>query len=338
MTMLNYLLSFFMAFIIALAFTPLMRSLAHRWQWLDHPSTEIKTHKQPVAYLGGVAIWIAFVLTLVFIRFYTDFPTGTLHSLRGILLGSFFIVIVGLIDDYRPLGFKKKFLGQIIAAIILVYFGIQLKFIYPNYMAILISLIWIVGITNGLNIIDIMDGLAGGVAAISAFAFLFISLPTEEIYVNFAAIALAGACCGFLPFNFNRATIFMGDTGSLLLGFVLASVSLGTSYTKFNSIALFAPLLILAIPIYDTCLVVILRFRQGRSPFLGSKDHFALRLEALGLNRKQVVLLTYLVSIILCFLAWAVTRVNFIGAVVIYGLIIISAVLVFHRLSKIKME
>ncbi|MFN3966198.1 MAG: MraY family glycosyltransferase [Endomicrobiia bacterium] len=319
-----------------------MRILALKLNILDRPHSNVKTHKEPVPYLGGLSIAISFWFALTFIRFLTSFPTGTLRSLRGIFLGSLIIVILGLIDDIKKEGlhFKLKFLVQISSAILLILYGIKMEFIKPEWFALIVTIIWIVGITNSLNIIDIMDGLSSGVAFIASLGFFFIGLPTEEkIYVNFASIALAGACLGFLPYNLSqKSKIFMGDTGSLFIGFILSSISLGTKYTDVNNIGLFAPILVLAIPIYDTFLVMYFRWKKGISPFLGSKDHFALRLEKIGFSRKKILFLTYIAGIILAFISFVVTITKFYYALIIY-LITFSIALFFAiKLGEIKIE
>ena len=336
--MLYYLYSFLIALIISLISSPFLISLAKKHNIIDHPHTPIKTHKASTPYLGGFAIWLGFILSLLIIRYVTNFPTGTLRSLRGILIGATFITIVGFIDDIKPLGFKAKFLWQITVAIILINFDIRINFLKPQYLADILTVIWVVGIINAINIIDIMNGLASGIAFIAALGFLFIALPTEEIYVNFAAAGLAGGICGFIKYNFPHAKVFMGDAGSMLLGFVLAALSLGTSYTKINDIALYSPILILGVPIFDTFYVMYLRFRKGKSPFLGSKDHFALRLEALGFNRTNVVILLWLISIVLSFAAFIISRVKLPVAILIYVLILGLSIFGGWKLSKIKME
>jgi UDP-GlcNAc:undecaprenyl-phosphate GlcNAc-1-phosphate transferase len=319
-----------------------MRIIAKKLKIYDIPFTNIKTHTKPIPYLGGVSLIISFFISLFIIRIFTHFPTGTLYSLRGIIIGSIIICILGLIDDikYKGLGFKIKFLFQIIASIVLLLYGIQIKFIHPHWLGIIFSIVWIVGITNSINIIDIMDGLSSGVVLISSIGFFLIGLPQEEeIYVNFASIALAGACIGFLPYNLsNRYKIFMGDTGSLFLGFVLSSISLGTKYTEVNTAGIFVPIILLAIPIYDTLLVIYFRWSRGRSPFLGSKDHFALRLEKKGYSRKKIILLTYLTGIILTVLAFLITRSNLYIALILYTVIIISGLFIAYKLSKIEIE
>lgn len=336
-----YLLTFLLSLIISLIFTPLFRRIALKFDILDHPTNQVKTHNLPTPYLGGIPIWLGWAISLFIIRFFTHFPTGTLRNLRGILVGSIIILILGLIDDSKPsgIGFKRKFLVQFIAAIAVFMFDIRLHFVSPYLLALGLSLLWIVGITNAFNIIDIMDGLSSGIAFIASLAFLFIALPTEQIYVNFCAAALAGACLGFIPFNLSkRRKIFMGDTGSLVIGFILASLSMGTSYTEVNEIGLFAPIFILAIPLYDTGLVMYIRWLKGKSPFMGSKDHFALRLEEIGYNRKKILFITYIAGIILSFVAFLFTRLTFIWALLLFSIVAIIAVYITFWLGKIQIK
>jgi len=316
-----YLFSFLAALILSLIFTPAARAAAQVFDVLDHPHTAVKTHKQPVPYLGGVAICLAFALSMLWIRVLTSFPTGTLHSLRGVLLGAVLIAILGLVDDVKRFGlhYRTKFFFQIAAALLVVSFGVRIKFIDPPWFASAVTVLWIVGLTNAFNLIDIMDGLASGFTVVAAAAFLFISLPTEEIYVNFAAAALCGATLGFFPYNISkRYKIFMGDSGSLMLGFVCSSLALGTSYGGKSKLAVFAPLLILALPIYDTLLVSVCRLRRGTSPFVGSKDHFPLRLEALGWKRPAILTFSLCAAAGLCAASLAITEMPDRQAAVVY--------------------
>ncbi len=336
-----YFRCFSTAFLFGLLLTPLMRLVALRFKVLDRPWSSVKTHQTPVPYLGGVAIALSFAAVLLMSRVLTNFPTGTLHSLRGILCGSLIICLMGLVDDalIRGLGYKKKFPIQIAAAICLLLFDIRIKFIQPTWFANILTVIWIVGITNALNIIDIMDGLSSGIAVIASLGFLFISLPSEEIYVNFTSAALAGAALGFIPYNLSkRLKIFMGDTGSLLLGFVLAALSLGTSYSRVNSFAVFAPIFILGIPLYDTLLVIYLRYRKGQSPFLGSKDHFALRLEAFGFFREEILVLCYAISLLMTFIAYQISVVSTPYAIVISTMVGITAIGLGTWLARIPID
>lgn len=329
------------AFLISLAATPAVRALAVAMRWLDHPSSKVKTHKEATPVLGGVAIWLAFAGSLVLMRFLTNFPTGTLFRLRSLLAGGAIVFLLGFVDDMlRPhgLGWKPKLVMQTAAALLLVHFGIEIRFLHPSYLGTIITVLWVVGLCNALNIIDIMDGLAASQAAVAALAFLLIALPSEEVYVNFAAAALAGAALGFLPWNLSRRRkIFMGDSGSLLLGFTLAGLSLGTDYTKVNPLGVYAPLFILAVPIFDTLYVMAIRMMKGHSPFMGSKDHFALRLERMGFKRSQILLLCLLAAAFLSICAWLVTRVSTPWAAWIYLVVGSWAGIVAWHITKVDM-
>ena len=327
---------------LSFALTPVVRWAALRRGWLDHPSSSIKTHKNATPSLGGIAIFIAYTGTLLLLRFWTGFPTGTLRSLRGLMVGGALVFALGIVDDLKKpqgLGFKSKFAVQGLAACALIFFDIRIHFIKPDYLAMLLTVVWVVGISNAYNIIDIMDGLSASQAMIAAVAFLMISLPSEELYVNFASAALAGAALGFLPWNLSQGgKIFMGDSGSMFLGFVLAGVSLGTRYSDINNIGVFAPLMIVLVPMYDTFFVMYLRLRQGKSPFLGSKDHFALRLESLGYSRRDIVLMAGAASGFLGFLAFLVTQLSATWALCLYLVVGVELLLLSHHLAQVTMH
>ena len=334
-----YLLAFLLPLLLSLALTPLVRLLALRFGRLDTP-TDIKTHKVPTPLFGGAAVFLAFAATLLILRFYTSFPTGTLRDLRVMLMGGAVMFLLGLIDDmYKPhgLGVKAKFAVQFAVAIFVVMYGFRIRFIHPEYLAAALSVLWIVGVSNAFNIIDIMDGLSAGQAVLAAFGFLLIAFPSESIYVNFASAALAGAALGFLPYNLSkRFKIFMGDSGSLLCGFVLALIALGTKYSTVNPLGVYAPLFILAVPIYDTLFVSVMRLRRGHSPFMGSKDHFALRLEKIGFSRRWVVWLASLATLSLAIFAWLMTQVPLSWCIVIAAALPIEFLLVSLAIAKIK--
>lgn len=337
-----YLITFFSAYLISLIFTPFFRYIAIKFNIYDRPLTSIKTHKVSTPYLGGLAIWSGWVISLILIRFITNFPTGTLNNLRSVIIGSFMLLLLGLCDDIKKggLGFKFKFLIQIIACLIVtIGFDIRINFIENYVLSIIVSVFWIIGLSNAFNLIDIMDGLSCGTAAIASFFFFIIALPSEMIYVNFCAIALFAACLGFIPFNLSKSKkIFMGDTGSLSIGFILATIAMGTSYTKINPIGIFAPLLILAIPIYETIFVSIIRILKGKNPFLGSKDHFPLRLEIIGFSRKQILILIYTLSFILGIFSYTIVKINDNISYLIFSFVILLLIIFSIRLSKVKVD
>ena len=336
-----YFLCFLLALVISALSTPLMRVLAISLGILDRPFSDVKTHKQPTPYLGGVAVATAMATALIFARAYTNFPTGTLRSLRGLLMGGSIVLLLGLIDDMKPkgLGYRFKFMVQFVAALCLISFDVRIHFIHPDWLADFLTIVWVVGIINAVNIIDIMDGLASGIGIIACLGFFFISLPSEQIYVNFAAAALAGALLAFVPYNLSKNwKIFLGDTGSLFTGFMLAALSMGTSYTHVNNAGVFCPILILGIPIYDTLLVTVLRLQKGMSPFLGSRDHYALRLEKHGLYREEILVLSYAFSLLLAFAAYEVTLVVFEYAMSIYAIVGVIAVIIGTWLARIRID
>lgn len=305
--------------------TPLARAWAIRRRWYDPPSSSVKTHKVSTPVLGGAALWASFTLTLVAMRFMTGFPTGTLHRLRALLAGGAVVFLVGLLDDRRRPGgldWKTKMAAQAAAAAMLMGFGIRIRFLHPEYLAYGLTALWVITVCNALNLVDIMDGLAASQAAVAALALLLIALPSEEVYVNLGAAALLGSCLGFLPWNLSsKRKIFMGDSGALFIGFILAALALGTDYSQVNPLGVYAPLFILLVPIFDTLFVAVMRLRKGHSPFLGSRDHFPLRLEAMGYHRGQIVGLCAAGSGILALCAFLVTRATLPWALWIYAIV-----------------
>lgn len=337
-----FLITFLSACLSAVVLTPLFRYAAVKFDIYDRPITDVKTHKISTPYLGGLAIWSGWLISLLIIRFITHFPTGTLNSIRSLFIGSFLMLLLGLFDDIKKggLGFKFKFFIQIAACVVVVvFFDIRINFIENYFLSVILSMLWIIGLSNAFNIIDIMDGLSCGIAAIAALFFFVIALPSEMIYVNFCSIALVGGCLGFLPYNLSKnKKIFMGDTGSLSIGFILATIAMGTSYTKINPIGIFAPLLILAVPVYETVFVSIMRMRKGKNPFLGSKDHFPLRLEKIGYTRKQILLFVYAACFMLGITAYLTVNLSQSLALMLFSFIVIVLIFIAVKLSKIKVD
>ena len=292
------------AAILSLITTPVVRSLAFRVGAVDVPKASRRMHSRPIPRMGGLAIFLGFLLsTLVFL------PLN--EELRGMLLGSVIIVILGIFDDIYALPAKPKFLVQILAALVAATSGNCVEFLSnPNifssepywelgWFSIPFSVLWIVGITNAVNLIDGLDGLACGVSTISASTLLVIALIVAEPEVAILTAALTGACLGFLPYNLNPAKIFMGDTGSTFLGFILATVSIQGLF-KFHMIISFAvPFLMLGLPIFDTCFAILRRVAKGQSPMSPDRGHIHHRLIDMGFTQKQAVAVLYVISAIL---------------------------------------
>ena len=264
--------SFILSFLLALYGTPLAQKVAFRYQILDQPDGKLKKHSQPVPYMGGVIVYFAFIspISLVF-----DFN----QQLLGILFASSILLLVGLFDDLKALTPGIKFLFQIVATYILLKSGIVIDvIIFPRWLDIALSFFWILTVVNAFNIIDIMDGLAASVGAMSALTIFIISLYSNDFLISILAISLAAALLAFLRFNWEPARIYLGDAGSMVLGLVIGSLVMMVRYTRYNKLAFLSGLVVLGIPLFDLAYVILLRIVKGKIPFLGSPDHFALRL------------------------------------------------------------
>lgn len=339
----GYFITFLVSFFISALLTPVFRTVAIKFKIFDYPITDIKTHKTPVPYLGGLAIAASFFITLFLVRISTHFPTGTLRSLRGIIFGCIIILILGLIDDlkYKGIHYTTKFLGELAAAIVLIHYGIKINFVTPEWFALVLTFLWVVGITNALNLIDVMDGLASGIAMIASLGLFFVSkFVCEEIYIGYASLSLVGACLGFLPFNLsNKHKIFMGDTGALFLGFVLSAITLGGKYSSNNILGVLSPIFILFVPIYETALISILRLRRGQTPFVGSKDHYSLRLVYLGFDKYKILFLSYLSGVLLSIIGIIIVLSgNIIIPITFCCLLTISVIIVTKYLTKVEIK
>lgn len=288
--MTSYLLIFAAALILSIGTTPIAERVALRLGILDRPSQR-KIHLQPIPLLGGAAIYLAFTLALLFGQRYN------LPQMIGILLGATLVSFLGIWDDSLSLRPLLKLLGQVLAALILILSGVQVLLFPSPPLNYALTILWVVGITNALNLLDNMDGLSGGIAAVAAGFFFLMAAMSGQYLVASLAIALLGACLGFLRYNFNPARIFMGDTGSLFLGFVLAAVGIKLRFDNTILVTWMIPVLVLGLPIFDTTLVTLSRLRRGLNPLTTSgRDHTSHRLVALGMSHRQAVLVLYAVS------------------------------------------
>jgi UDP-GlcNAc:undecaprenyl-phosphate GlcNAc-1-phosphate transferase len=282
---------------ISCALTPLVKWLARKIGAMDIPKDERRMHKKPTPRLGGLGIFVGFLVSFLIF--------GKLErELIGILLGAGLIVAIGILDDKYALRALPKFAVQIIAAVIVVAHGCRIEQFmglhFPMWLSYTLSILWIVTITNAVNFIDGLDGLAAGVSAISAGTMLVVAmLLVPEPNAMLSAIVLAGlvgGCIGFIPYNFNPASIFMGDTGSTFLGFMLASVSIFGLFKTYAMISFAVPFLLLGLPIFDICFAVLRRISRGQSPMHADRGHVHHRLIDMGFSQKQAVAICYLIS------------------------------------------
>ena len=294
------------ALVVSFLMTPVVKSFAYKVGAIDVPKDARRMHHKPIPRLGGLAIFAGFMVSILL---FVDIRLNP--QMQSILLGAVIIVVLGVVDDIMALPAKLKFVVQIAAALIPALNGVSIQALSnPNifsgnaywvldWLSIPITVLWIVGITNAVNLIDGLDGLANGVSAISAATVLVIALICSETQVAIVMAALVGACVGFLPYNLNPAKIFMGDTGSTFLGFILASVSIQGLF-KFHMIISFAvPFLMLGLPIFDTCFAILRRVSKGQSPMTPDRGHIHHRLIDMGFSQKQAVAVLYIISAIL---------------------------------------
>ena len=294
-----YLFAFMLSLGLSLYITPIVRKGALLYDIVDRPDGKLKNHKDSVAYLGGVAVYLAVLLTLAL-----TFDLS--REILGILLSGTIIVILGIIDDFKVLPPKIKFIGQAIAAFVLIKSGIYIKLVFlPLWLNLILSFLWLMVITNAFNIIDVMDGLATGIGCLVSIILFIVAIINHNGLIAILTIALAGSLLGFLRYNFEPAKIYLGDTGSLFIGLLLGALSMIGSYTQNNMVACFSPVIILGIPIFDTVFVIYIRWRRGIPIIYGSPDHFALRLRKWRFSTIQTVILSYAASLILGLLAIA---------------------------------
>ncbi len=286
-----------------------IRPVALRLKAVDHPN-ERKMHLEPVPRLGGVAIWIGFMAALAaFLVFQRFFPNEIINiqvsrEFQGIFLGGLIILIVGVIDDIRDLSPVFKFSGQLVSALVLVAYGVKMEFIgnpfgapgalfYLGNIGIAMTIFWVVAFTNIMNFIDGLDGLAAGVSVIAGLAFFFFSLQTGQLGVSLVTLAIAGASLGFLKHNFYPAKIFMGDSGSMFLGYLFGAITVNGVMKSIAAVSLFSPLIIMGIPILDAALAILRRYLSKTPVTQADRDHLHHRLIRRGLTHKQTVLFVY---------------------------------------------
>jgi UDP-GlcNAc:undecaprenyl-phosphate GlcNAc-1-phosphate transferase len=284
--------------LVALTFsivaTPLARRVALRAGVVSVPRTR-DIHVAPVPLLGGAAIYLGFVAALLILG-----DRAYVRELVAILLGATLVSLFGLADDRWGLSAPLKMGGQALAGVVLLLGGTQVQLFAEPWLNWVITIAWVVGITNALNFLDNMDGLSGGTATVAAAFFLLLAAMNEprQVLVGAMAAALLGACIGFLRYNLNPATIFMGDTGSLFIGFVLAALAIKLRFlSNVPLVTWMVPVCVLALPIFDTSLVMVGRLRRGVNPFTtAGKDHLSHRLHAMGLTKREAVLTCYLLA------------------------------------------
>lgn len=287
-----YLLSltFLIALFLSLYGVPIARQAALKYGIVDAPDGRLKHQKEPVPYFGGLAIYLAFLMSLAFTF---EFRQDVL----GIILGATIVVMLGLIDDFGVLSPTTKLIGQLLAVFVLIKSGIRIQIAaLPEWLDLALTVLWMVGLINAFNLLDIMDGLSAGIGAISATCLLLAALLQGDQVIAFMLAALIGSLVGFLKYNWQPAQIYMGDTGAMFIGLLLGAMAMIGQFPSTHPLSLLTPVFIFGIPIFDTLFVMYIRYQRGLPIFLGSPDHIAIRLRHWGMSTREIVLVSYVAT------------------------------------------
>ncbi|HEY5998099.1 MAG TPA: MraY family glycosyltransferase [bacterium] len=324
-------LSGLLAALLADRLTPVAMRIARQYGLVDRPDGKLKRQSEPVPYLGGAAVYLAFLVTLGITYSFS-------REVLALLLAGTMVVLLGLVDDIGAISPRAKFLGQSLAALVLMKAGIVMQIVWlPWWANWPLTLLWLVGVANAINLIDIMDGLASGVGLLVALALLVVALINGNHQIAILTATLAGALAGFVRYNFQPARIYLGDTGSLFIGLNLGALAMIGRYTEHNNLGVLVPLVILGVPVFDTLFVMYIRYRRGVSMFLGSPDHVALRLRRWRLSVRQTVAASYATTALLGAAGVAIMLLDGRGAVGVLCVLGLGALGLAAWLKKIDM-
>ncbi len=338
------LLLFTAPFFLSYFITLIVRHLANKYGIGAHPNGRT-VHLKFIPCLGGLAVYLAFFIGVgIAVILFPEMRDGALRKFIGLFIGSSLVMGIGIYDDFRAATALQKFTFQIIGAIIVFYLGFKIHYISNPFgegldlgiFAMPVTVFWIVGMSNAINQIDGLDGLAAGVTAIVSITLIAITVSMGNMFIVFSCLILLGASLGFLRYNFNPASIFMGDTGSLFLGFLLGCLTIEEKFHTASPVSILIPLILLGIPIVDTLLKIVRRGIYGKNPLIADRDHIHHRALNRGYSHKQTVLLFYLANIILGVLAFTLIYVQPVIAAVIITFILLGILYILNNLGYVK--
>lgn len=329
---------------VSMLSVPLIIRLAHRVGALDQPAKR-KVHSTPKPLLGGLAIFLGYSVCFA-VAFHVRPVEDELlmRQLVGLYSASVFLLIVGIIDDINGMGAYTKLICQIAAALWIMYFDIRVRFFIDfEFLQALITIAWVVVITNSFNLLDNMDGLSGGVAGVISMLYFLLTMNLGERELSYVSLGLCGAIIGFLRYNFHPSRLFMGDAGSLFIGFQLAGISSMATYLGHGPaeiLPVLTPLIVFSVPLYDTLSVMWIRTREGRSIFEADKKHFSHRLVALGMTHRQAVAEILLLTLAVGLMAILLPKLTATqGLLVLFHTVIVFLVIaLLERSGALKMK
>lgn len=299
-----YPLTFILALLVAWYGVPIARQAALKYGIVDAPDGRLKHQKEPVPYFGGLAIYLAFLMSVAFTFEFR-------HDVLGIILGGTIVVMLGLIDDFGVLTPWTKLAGQLLAVFVLIKSGIRIEIAaLPEWVDLTLTVFWMVGLINAFNLLDIMDGLSAGVGAVSASCLLVVALLQGDQTIAVMLVALLGSLLGFLKYNWYPARIYMGDMGAMFIGLLLGAMTMIERYPSDHPLSLLTPVFIVGIPIFDTLFVMYIRYRRGLPIFWGSPDHIAIRLRHWGLSVPQIVITSCVATAVMGMIGLAMLSVS----------------------------
>jgi len=335
--------AFLVAAIMSFISTPFMSNIATKVGAVDHPNAR-RINKKPTPSMGGLAIYFGFLVAALCFA-----DVGGIET-RGLLLGSVIIVLLGALDDVYQLNAMVKLAVQILAAGLVVAHGVQIdvltnpnpfgmsEYINLGYWSIPVTIFWIVGVTNAVNLIDGLDGLAVGVSTIASIALFCVAVYTGEITMTILVVCVIGACLGFLPFNSHPAKIFMGDTGATFLGYIMATVSIQGLFKGYAVISLIVPLLILGLPIFDTGAAIFRRIKNRQHIFEADRGHLHHKLIDMGFSHKHTVYILYVTSALMSLLAVTLLLFGLAKMFMLVFAVIMLGIFAYHFLAERTMR
>ncbi len=339
----TYLITLMLSFIIADLFTPILSKISFLFKAIDKGDRNRKIHTIPTPTLGGISIFAAFYIPLIGLLIYenkiSQLFTSDYNLVLGLFIGGTIIFILGILDDLKEIKPLYKLLIQILAATIVYYFGFKIvrlsipfyhSLVELGFFSYLITIFWIVGITNAINLIDGSDGLAAGISIFVVLNLLITSILNNSTLLILFSLALLGGLIGFLRYNFPPAEIFMGDTGSQFVGFTISILAISGAKKGATTVALLSPIIVLGIPIIDTFLAIARRFIKGVSIFKADSDHIHHRLIKKGFSRKKIAIYIY----IFCLILWIFSMIVIIGKNILIALVLILMLFIFWIVAK----